>query len=87
MCMDICKCRDVIECQKGTIVFGLAHGHTVSSVAGFIDVSQRAVEQVCKQWCNTSGHETQRQNCGSKTNLIRGWEGDWSRVSRLVNQT
>ena len=42
------KCKDVTEWQKGAIVFGRVHGHTVSEVAGFVGVSQRTVQRVYK---------------------------------------
>ncbi|GBM23889.1 hypothetical protein AVEN_208518-1 [Araneus ventricosus] len=77
------KCKDVTEWQKGAIVFGRAHGHTVSEVSGFVGVSQRTVQRVYKQWCNTRGHETRRQNCCRKNILT---ERDRRRVLRLVNQ-
>ncbi|GBN91680.1 hypothetical protein AVEN_232523-1 [Araneus ventricosus] len=58
------KCKDVTEWQKGAIVFGRAHGY--NEVSGFVGVSQRTVQRVYKQWCNTRGHETRRQKCGRK---------------------
>ena len=76
------KCKDVTEWQKRAIVFGRAHGNTVREVAGFVGVSTRTVQRVYKQWCNTHGHETRRQNCGRKT-IFR--PRDRQRVSRLVN--
>ncbi|GBM12639.1 hypothetical protein AVEN_46132-1 [Araneus ventricosus] len=60
-----------------------AHGHTVSEVSGFVGASQRTIQRVYKQWCNTRGHETRRQNCGRKKILT---ERDQRRVSWLVNQ-
>ncbi|GBO13372.1 hypothetical protein AVEN_118463-1 [Araneus ventricosus] len=77
------KFKYVTEWQKGAIVFGGAHGHTVSEVSGFVGVSQRTVQRVYKQWCNRRSHETRRQNCGRKKILT---ERDRRRVSRLVNQ-
>ncbi|GBM07668.1 hypothetical protein AVEN_228167-1 [Araneus ventricosus] len=54
------KCKDVTECQKEAIVFGRAYGLIVSEVSGFVGVSQRTVQRVYKQWCNTRGHETRQ---------------------------
>lgn len=51
------KCK--WELQKLAVLFVWAHGHTVSEVAGFNDVSQRTAD---KQWCNTRDHETGLQN-------------------------
>ncbi|GBM46766.1 hypothetical protein AVEN_6049-1 [Araneus ventricosus] len=75
------KCKDVTEWQKGAIVFGRAHGHTVCGVSGFVGVSQWTVQRVYKQWCNTRDHKTRRQNCDRKKILA---QKDRRRVSRLV---
>ncbi len=40
------KCKNVTEWQKGAIVFGRAHDHTVRETTGFIGVSQRTVQRV-----------------------------------------
>ncbi|XP_071037201.1 uncharacterized protein [Parasteatoda tepidariorum] len=77
------KSKDVIEWQKGAIVFGRANGHMVNKVAGFVGVSKLIVQRFYKQWCNIRGHERRRLNCGRKTILH---ESDQRRVSQIFNQ-
>ncbi len=72
------KCKDVTQWQKGTIVFGRAHDHTMSEVAGFVGVSQRTVKRVYNQRCNTRGHINKTSELWSagklpKCELISYW--------------
>lgn len=64
-------------------MLGHAHGHTLSEVAGFVGISQRTVQRVYKQWCNTRRHETRRQNRGWKKILN---EMDRNKFLQLVIQ-
>lgn len=57
------KYKDLSERQKSAIMFD---DHTVSEVALSVHVSKRIVQSVCKEWCNSGGHEARRQNCGWK---------------------
>ncbi|XP_071036502.1 uncharacterized protein [Parasteatoda tepidariorum] len=77
------KSKDVIEWQKGAIVFGRANGHMVNEVAESVGVSKLTVQRVYKQWCNIRGHGKRRQNCGRKKILHESYR---RRVSRLFNQ-
>ncbi|GIY17270.1 hypothetical protein CDAR_218351 [Caerostris darwini] len=49
--------------KKGSIVFTFDE---------FVDVSQRAVQRVYKQWCNTIGYELKCLNCGWKNSNPEG---------------
>lgn len=58
-------CHTVV---KRPIVFGYAHGYSVSETAEFVEGLQR----VFKQWCTTNTHEPRQQECGQKKILKEG---------------
>ena len=75
---------DVTEWQKGAIVFGPEHCHSLVEMARFVGLSESTVSSVHLQWKKNGNDESRRSTCRRKSIMTNR---DLRRLDRLAMGT